>query len=164
MAGRLDGKVCIITGSGGSMGMVAARLFAAEGARIVGCDINSDRAEAAVAAVRKAGGQMVSHQPCNLTKRADCDAVVDLAVKTYGGFDVLFNNAGMDYFDWVDTITFEDFARTMDEEVNIIFHMVQAAWPQMIKRGGGSIINTASISGKLGIPVLPQIAHGTAKC
>jgi NAD(P)-dependent dehydrogenase (short-subunit alcohol dehydrogenase family) len=163
MAGRLEGKVCIITGSGGSMGMAASRLFSAEGARIVGCDINAEWGEAALNAVRKSGGSMVSHHPCNLTRRVDCDAVVDLAVKTYGGIDVLFNNAAMAYFDWVDKISFADFSRTLDEEVNIVFHMVQAAWPHLVKRGGASIINTASMSGKLGVPALPQIAHSSAK-
>jgi NAD(P)-dependent dehydrogenase (short-subunit alcohol dehydrogenase family) len=163
MAGRLDGKVCVITGSGGSMGLAAARLFAAEGARVVGCDLNQERAEAALASVVKAGGSMVSYHPCDLTRRSECDAVVDLAIKTYGGVDVVYNNAAMAYFGWVDQIPFEDFARTLNEEVNIVFHMVQATWPHLVKRGGGSIINTASMSGKMGIAKLPQIAHSSAK-
>lgn len=145
------------------MGMAAALLFAAEGARVVGCDLNSDRAEATLSAVLKAGGSLVSRQPCDLTVRSNCDAVIDLALETYGGIDVVYNNAAMAYFGWVDQIPFEDFARTLNEEVNIVFHMVQASWPHLVKRGGGSIINTASAAGKIGIAKLPQIAHSSAK-
>src|SRR5258705_181769 len=68
MSGRLSGKVCVITGTGGSMGRAAAMTFAREGASVVGCDLNVDAAEATVAMGREAGGTMGSLQPCQLTK------------------------------------------------------------------------------------------------
>src|SRR5258708_14467423 len=98
MSGRLSGKVCVITGTGGSMGRAAAMTFAREGASVVGCDLNVDAAEATVAMVRDAGGTMVSLQPCQLTNPADCQALVDLAVRTLGRIDVLFTNTAMSYF------------------------------------------------------------------
>jgi len=98
MPSRLSEKVCIITGTGGSIGREAARTFAREGGLLVGCDLTVDGAETTVDMVRAAGGTMVSLRPCQLTKPADCQALVDLAVDTFGRIDVLFNNAAMAYF------------------------------------------------------------------
>src|SRR5882672_10457609 len=70
------------------MGRAAAMTFAREGASVVGCDLNVDAAEATIAMVREAGGTMVSLQPCQLTNPAECQALVDLAVRTFGRIDV----------------------------------------------------------------------------
>src|SRR5258706_11850230 len=127
MSGRLTGKVCVITGTGGSMGRAAAMTFAREGASVVGCDLNVDAAEATMAIVRKAGGTMVSVQPCRLTKPAECQALVDLAVRTYGRIDVLFNNAAMAYFNWLEDITDEEWSRDLREEIDLVFFLTRAA-------------------------------------
>jgi NAD(P)-dependent dehydrogenase (short-subunit alcohol dehydrogenase family) len=71
MSPRLSGKVCIITGTGGSMGREAALAFSREGAAVVGCDANADTAEATLQLVRKAGGTMISLHPCSLSHPAD---------------------------------------------------------------------------------------------
>src|SRR6266481_10062222 len=105
MSDRLLGKVCIITGTGGSIGREAALVFAREGALVVGCGLQVDDAEATVEAVRAAARTMVSLQPCDLTKPADCQALVDFAVRTFGRIDVLFNNAAMAYFNWLEDIS-----------------------------------------------------------
>jgi NAD(P)-dependent dehydrogenase (short-subunit alcohol dehydrogenase family) len=163
MEGRLKSKTCIITGTGGSMGRAAALQFAAAGARVVGCDIHVEHAEETVAAVRAAGGEMVSLHPCDLAKQEDCDALVALAEKTYGGIDVLYNNAAKGYFGWIDQISPADFMRTINEELFIVFLLCQTAWPHLVKRGGGSIINVASVSAKMAYKVLPAVAHAAAK-
>lgn len=160
--GRLSGKVSVITGTGGSMGREAAELFAAEGAKVVGCDVNEAAAEACVEAVRAAGGEMVSLHPCDLTNVEDCRRLADLAVTTYGGIDVLFNNASMAYFGWLDEISDEDWHKTINQEVDLIFYMTRAAWPHL-KARGGSLINTASVSAWMAYKVLPGIAHTAAK-
>src|SRR5271169_1925827 len=98
MSPRLAGKVCVITGTGGSMGRAAALAFAREGASVVGCDLNVESAEATVQLVRREGGAMESLQPCRLSNAAECKALVDFAVRKYGRIDVLFNNAAMAYF------------------------------------------------------------------
>ena len=81
MTGRLAGKVCMITGTGGSMGGAAAEIFAREGAKIVGCDVNAQAAQTCVERVRAAGGAMVSLEPCDVRDRAACDALVALALE-----------------------------------------------------------------------------------
>ena len=108
MPGRLSGKVCIVTGTGGSVGRAAALTFAREGASVVGCDVNVAAAEATVEMVHAAGGTMISLQPCRLTEPSECQALVDLAVREYGRIDVLFNNAAMAYFNWIEDISDEE--------------------------------------------------------
>src|SRR3954467_10802590 len=98
MPSRLDGKVCVITGTGGSMGRATAVAFGGEGASVVGCGLDVEPAEATVEMGRGAGGEMVSMQPCRLGEPGDCQALVELALGTYGRIDVLFNLAGRQYF------------------------------------------------------------------
>jgi len=163
MSDRLKGKVCIITGTGGSMGRAAALMFARQGAKVVGCDVYPESAEETVEMVRGEGGDMVSLSRCDLTDPASCAKLVDLAVSTYGRVNVLFNNAAMAYFGWIDQISDDDWHRTIDQEVNLVFHMVRAAWPELIKSPGASIINTASVSAWSTYKLLPGIAHSAAK-
>ena len=105
---RLQDKVCIITGTGGSIGRETGLTFAREGALVVGCDLQADAAQATVDAVRAAGGTMVSLQPCRLSNPADCQALVDFAMHTFSRVDVLFNNAAMAYFNWLEDISDEE--------------------------------------------------------
>jgi len=163
MAGRLKDKVCIITGTGSGMGRAAALLFCKEGAKVVGCDINPDNAKATLSDAQKAGGQMVSLQPADLAKQERCDALVDLALKTYGGIDVVYNNAATAYFGWMDKFTYEEFALTIEQELSMVFRFCKTVWPHLIARGGGSIINVASTSAKVAYKALPGIAHTAAK-
>src|SRR5271155_5140318 len=102
---RLLKRVCVITGTGGSVGRAAAQAFADEGALVVGCDVNIAAAESTTEMVRARGGTMISLQPCHLTEPEDCRALVDLALRTYGRIDVLFNNAAMAYFNWIEDIS-----------------------------------------------------------
>jgi NAD(P)-dependent dehydrogenase (short-subunit alcohol dehydrogenase family) len=163
MAGRLEGKVCIITGTGGSMGRAAALQFAAQGAKVVGCDIVPESGEATLREVRAAGGEMVSLQPCDLMRTAECQKLVDLALATFGRIDVLYNNAGWARFDWMDRIAEDDFVYTVDSELTAVFRLTRLVWPHMAAARRGSIINVASTSAKVAYKVLPGIAHTAAK-
>jgi NAD(P)-dependent dehydrogenase (short-subunit alcohol dehydrogenase family) len=137
-------------------------VFAREGASIVGCDLNVDAAEATVAMVRGQGGTMVSLQPCQITKPADCQTLVDFAVRTFGRIDVLFNNAAMAYFNWLEDITDEEWNRDLREEVDLVFFLTRAAWPHL-KASHGVVVNTASLNALLSFKTLPSLAHTTAK-
>jgi NAD(P)-dependent dehydrogenase (short-subunit alcohol dehydrogenase family) len=98
MAGRLADKVCVTTGTGGSMGRATALMFAREGALVVGCDVTVDPAAETVEMVRASGGKMVSLQPCLLDDPSECARLVDLAVSEFGRIDVLFNLAARSHF------------------------------------------------------------------
>lgn len=163
MTNRLKDKVCVITGTGSGMGRAAATLFAQEAAKVVGCDINPTTGQATLDLVRRQGGEMISIHPCNMAIRADVDRLMSLAESTYGGVDVLYNNGSMAYFGWLPELTYEAWSNTLREEIDLVFHACQAVFPLMKKRGGGSIINVGSTSGKIAYQVLPALAHMAAK-
>lgn len=162
MSPRLSGKVCVITGTGGSMGRAAALAFAREGASVVGCDLNVDSAEATVQRVRREGGTMESLQPCRLSDAAECRALVDFAVRSFGRIDVLFNNAAMAYFNWLEEITDEEWDRNRRDEVDLVFYLTRAAWPHL-KSSRGVVVNTASLTASMSFKNLGSLAHTTAK-
>jgi NAD(P)-dependent dehydrogenase (short-subunit alcohol dehydrogenase family) len=144
------------------MGRAAALAFAREGALVVGCDVQVDAAEATLQAVRGAGGTMISLQPCHLTRPSECRALVDFAVREYGRIDVLFNNAAMAYFNWLEDISDEEWNRDLREEVDLVFFLTRAAWPHL-KASHGVVVNTASLNGLLSFKSLGSLAHTTAK-
>src|SRR6201987_653352 len=162
MPGRVSGKVCVITGTGGSIGRAAALAFAREGGSVVGCDRNVEASEATVKMVRGQGGTMVSLQPCQITKPADCQALVDFAVRTFGRIDVLFNNDAMAYFNWLEDISDEEWDRNRREEVDLVFYLTRAAWPHL-KASRGVVVNTASLSALMSFKNFGSLAHTTAK-
>jgi NAD(P)-dependent dehydrogenase (short-subunit alcohol dehydrogenase family) len=162
MPGRLERKVCVITGTGGSMGRATALSFAREGASVVGCDVTVEPAESTVAMVRAEDGEMVSRQPCRLDDPADCQALIELALGTYGRVDVLFNLAAMSYFNWLEDITDEEWDRARWGEVDLVFYLTRAAWPHL-KASRGVVVNMASLNASLSFEVLPSLAHTTNK-
>jgi len=159
---RLSNKVSIITGSGGSVGRAAALAFAREDALVVGCDVNVAAAEATAEMVCAQGGAMISLQSCYLTKPVDCQALVDFAVRTFGRIDVLFNNAAMAYFNWLEDISDDEWNRDLREEIDLVFYLTRAAWPHL-KASHGVVVNTASLNGLLSFKTLGSLAHTTAK-
>lgn len=163
MTGRLDGKVALITGVGGGMGVEAARMFCAEGAKVVGCDLSEDGASATQDAVRAEGGGITVMGGVDLGDAEQARQWVDDAAETYGGFDILYNNASTQRFAGIEDMSVEDWDYTMRNELNLVFYTVKAAWPHLKKRGGGCIINVGSIAGLRGVEFMPQNAHGTAK-
>jgi Enoyl-(Acyl carrier protein) reductase len=100
--------------------------IAHEGALVVGCDVNVAAAEATAEVVRAQGGAMISLQPCYLTKPAECQALVDFAARTFGRIDVLFNNAAMAYFNWLEDITDEVDVHNRAEGFNVTLRLSKA--------------------------------------
>jgi NAD(P)-dependent dehydrogenase (short-subunit alcohol dehydrogenase family) len=144
------------------MGRASALAFAREGASVVGCDVAVEPAEATVEMVRGAGGEMVSMQPCHLSEPADCQALIDLAVRTFGRVDVLFNLAAVSYFNWLEDITDEEWDRARRDEVDLVFYLTRAAWPHL-KATGGVVVNMASLNASLSFKILPSLSHTTNK-
>ena len=162
MPGRLEGKVTVITGSGGSMGRATALAFAREGALVVGCDVVVEPAEETVKLVHDQGGQMVSLQPCRVTEPAECARLVDLAVSEFGRIDVLFNQAARSHFSPIETFSNEEWDAARQDEVDLVFYLTRAAWPYL-KDSHGVVLNMASLNGSLGFKDLPSLAHTTNK-
>src|SRR5246500_2418676 len=162
MPGRLSGKVCVVTGTGGSMGRATALAFAREGASVVGCDVAVERAEETLGLVEAADGAMVSLQPCILSDPTECARLVDFAVSEYGRIDVLFNLAGRSHFGRVEDVSDEDWDAARRDEVDLIFYLTRAAWPQLVANSG-VIVNMASLNGQLSFKSLASLSHTTNK-
>jgi NAD(P)-dependent dehydrogenase (short-subunit alcohol dehydrogenase family) len=162
MAGRLAGKVCIITGTGGSMGRATALTFAREGASVVGCDVTVEAATETVEMVRAAGGEMVSLQPCRLDEPSQCAKLVDLAKSEFDRIDVLFNLAARSHFSRLESFTDEDWDAARRDEVDLVFYLTRAAWPYL-KASRGVVLNMASLNGSLSFKLLASLAHTTNK-
>jgi NAD(P)-dependent dehydrogenase (short-subunit alcohol dehydrogenase family) len=163
-AGRLAGKVVLISGTGSGQGRVAAMLFAREGARVVGCDINAGGADETVEMLRDEGLEMRSLQEsADLTDRAEVARWIDFAVAEHGGIDVLYNNASRPRYAPFPEMTEEDYQFTISHELHLVWYCCQAAWPHLVARGGGSIVNIASMAGMIGAPGFPMAAHAVTK-
>jgi len=162
MAGRLAGRVCVVTGTGGSMGRAAALTFAREGASVVGCDLAAEPAAATIELVRAAGGEMVSLHPSRISDPAECTRLVELAVTEYGRIDVLYNLAAKSHFSPIETFTDAEWDAARRDEVDLVFYLTRAAWPHL-KASRGVVLNMASLNGSLGFKLLPALAHTTNK-
>jgi meso-butanediol dehydrogenase/(S,S)-butanediol dehydrogenase/diacetyl reductase len=163
MEGRLEGKVVLVTGTGGGIGRATALVCAREGAHVIGCDLNDGPSLETVEMVRAAGGRMDAHAPVDLATESGARDWVDRAAAIGGGIDVLVNNASAIRFGAIDELSYEDWSFTIRNELDIVFLVTKAAWPHLVARGGGSIVNIGSISGSRGAWFMPQNAHGAAK-
>ena len=183
--GRLDGKVAVVTGGASGMGLATVERFVAEGAKVVLTDLPAGDFDALVDrlgedkarvhyrnrekdgpndgyAIAERLGDNAMFVPADVTVADELAEVVDAAVRTFGGLDVMFNNAGVgggegSIVDCPDHI----FDRTIDVDLKAVWRGIKLAAPRMKERGGGSIISTSSDAGLMGIPGLA--AYSAAK-
>ncbi len=144
MAGRLNGKVAVITGAASGIGRGTVDLFVKEGAKVVAADVQDDKG----ARLEEDLGKAVRYVRCDVTKEGDVKAAIDLAVKSFGRLDCLFNNAGSPGpLENAETVTAEGFDSVMHLHVRAAMFGMKYAAPIMRDQGAGSIISTASIAG-----------------
>ncbi len=157
MPGLLEGKSALITGGGGGIGRATSLIFAREGARIAVADANEDAARETVALVNAAGGQAMSLGG-DVTDAAKVQAMIQTVVSAYGRLDCAFNNAGIAGFqvDAAGKRTHEWADKSVDRmlAVNLkgVWLCMKHELIQMLKQGGGTIVNTGSIAGLIGLP------------
>ncbi len=148
--GRLDRKVAVITGAASGMGRATARRFAAEGARLLLADIDAARGEEVTGVITAAGGTATFIR-ADVSRAGDVRAMVTSAVEHYGALDVLFNNAGIEGESGrLADSSEENFDRVLAVNLKGVFLGMKYAIPEMLDRGGGSIINNASVAGLVG--------------
>jgi NAD(P)-dependent dehydrogenase (short-subunit alcohol dehydrogenase family) len=157
--GRLDGKVCVITGAGGGMGREAAILFSEEGASVCAADVNLAAAEETAAASRDAFAQQV-----DVADEASVKAMMDATAERYGGIDVLYNNAGISPADDASVLdtSVESWDRVQAVNTRGVFLCCKHGIPHLQQRGGGSVINVASFVAILGAAT-SQISYTASK-
>ena len=146
-----NGKVAIVTGAGSGIGRATAVALAAAGASVVVADMNEDGGRETVSQIEGAGGK-ASFNRVDVRDRAALDAMVDFAEKTYGGLDIIHNNAGVGTPRPIfPAARIEDWERTLFIDLWAVIAGTQAAVPAMQRRGGGVVVNTASIAGLMAI-------------
>jgi NAD(P)-dependent dehydrogenase (short-subunit alcohol dehydrogenase family) len=157
--GRLDGKICVITGAGGGMGREAALLFSEEGAQVCVADVNFEAAQAVASEARDAFPQQV-----DVADEASVKAMMDATVERYGGIDVLYNNAGISPNDDASVLDTSVDAWDRVQAVNTkgVFLCCKHGIPHLQQRGGGSVINVASFVAILGAAT-SQISYTASK-
>ncbi len=158
MEKQLQDKVALVTGANSGIGAAIATLFAREGAHVVVCARRADAGQAVVDAITAEGNSAMLAR-CDVAKKDDIYAAVDAAVQRWGRVDVAVNNAGVALVKNVLETSDDEWDMVMNTNVKSIFHMAKAVIPQMIKRGGGSIINVAS---QLALVAAPNFAAYTA--
>ena len=165
MTRRLEGKVALITGTGGGQGRAAALLFAKEGAYVVGCDWNVNGAEETKKMVDDMGGVMVSMQPLDLGSGDQMKQWLDFAIATYKHIDILYNNASSPKFAPIEQMTEEEWRFTMRNELDLVYWACHCTWPYLKDNGNSTIINTASTAGIVGFDpgLFGNFAHSAAK-
>lgn len=161
---RLAGKVALVTGIGAGIGRGCALLFAQQGARVIGCDVDAAAAQATAVQARAQGLALESLHPCDLTDPAQVKRFVDLAVERHGGVDILVNAAAFGVFEPLASMDYEKgWRKTLTGELDIVFLACQAAWPHLIARGGGAILNFASANAYMALETSPALAHCAGK-
>jgi NAD(P)-dependent dehydrogenase (short-subunit alcohol dehydrogenase family) len=151
---EFEGKVALVTGGGSGIGRATSLAFAREGAKVVIGNRNVQRGEETVAMIQKAGGT-ASFKRTDVLVTKDIEALVDYAVKTYGGLDLAFNNAGVegDVAPLVEQ-TEANYDAVMNVNVKGVWLSMKYEIPRMLERGGGAIVNCSSVAGLIGFPNL----------
>jgi NAD(P)-dependent dehydrogenase (short-subunit alcohol dehydrogenase family) len=149
---EFEGKVALVTGGGSGIGRASAIALAREGAQVVIGNRNVQRGEETVAMIKKAGGE-ASFKKTDVLVTKEIEALVDQAVKTYGGLDLAFNNAGVEgeIASVVDQ-TEANYDAVMNVNVKGVWLSMKYEIPRMLERGGGAIVNCSSVAGVVGFP------------
>ena len=160
---RLKNKTALITGASNGIGKATSLLFAKEGAKVVVADIKEQEGRTVVEQIKGSGGQ-ASFFRADVSKAADCQAMIAFAEKEYGQLHILFNNAGIMHGADGDAISTEEDIFDLTYAINVkgVFFGCKYGVPALRRAGGGSIINTASFVAHLGAAT-PQLAYTASK-
>ena len=164
--GKFEGKVVVVTGGAMGMGQATAAAFAREGAKVAIVDVADDAAAASVAEITNLGGS-ATYIRADVGSGAGAAAAIEATVKAFGGLDVLFNNVGIqpaESYCNAENTTEAQWDRIMDVNVKSHFLMAKYGIPHMRARGGGVIINNASVQGLQSMPGVPPYAASKGAC
>lgn len=158
--GKLQNKVAVITGGVSGIGAATARLFAEEGAKLVLVDFNEEKGKAFTSELTSEGTEAVFVK-ADVTNEEDVKNIYETTLSTFGKVDVLFNNAGIGAVKPTEELTYAEWRKTVEVDLDGVFLVAQGAIKEFLKTGGGVIVNTASMYGWVGAP--GSAAYNAAK-
>ncbi|MGH7071594.1 MAG: SDR family NAD(P)-dependent oxidoreductase [Acetobacteraceae bacterium] len=161
---RLSGKVVLVTGSGSGIGRGCAIMCARHGAQVAGSDLNGPAAQETMALAAKEGLTLESVHPIDLTVQADVERMTARVVERFGRLDVLVNAGAWGAFEWIESMDYErHWRRTLAAELDSVFLVCKAAWPNLKASGAASIVNFASANAHVALEGSPALAHCAGK-
>ena len=152
MVGPLDGRVALVTGGGSGIGRASSLAYARDGAKVVIVDVNVEGGEETVQSIKEAGGEAILVH-ADVSKAVEVQQIVDRTVEAYGRLDCAFNNAGVSGRSRGTMVDHseEEWDRVIGINLKGVWLCMKAQIPQMLKQGGGAIVNNASVAGLVGI-------------
>ena len=160
---RLDGKAVYVTGAASGIGKCSAMAFAEAGADVAVVDINYEGAVAVAEEIAAKTGRKTIAIACDCTNEEQVEAMVAKVVETFGKIDACHNNAGICINEYAENMTYAQWKKVIDVNLNSMFLCCTAVGRQMLKQGYGSIVNTASMSGHIVNVPQPQCAYNASK-
>jgi len=155
MAGLLEGKVALVTGGASGIGRATALAFAREGAKVVIADVAVEDGEETVRMIEESGGKAIFVET-DVSQSDQVEALINKAVETYGRLDCVFNNAGIEGEQALTPdYTEENWDRVININLKGVWLGMKYEIPQMLKQGGGAIVNMSSVAGLVGFPSSP---------
>ena len=154
---ELSDKVAIVTGAAKGFGAAVARTFAREGAAVVVADLDAAAGQALADEITRANGRALFVQ-ANVALTMDAERLVRVAVEAFGGLDVLVNNAGIQTYGTVETMSEDEWEHTISVNLKSVFLLSKYAIPAIRSRGGGTIVNMASVQGIASQPAVSAYA------
>ncbi len=155
---RFENKVVVIAGGGAGIGRACSQEFAREGAKVVIADVNEEHSQETVAAIQNAGGTAI-YIRTDISRNADAQGMVAQTLNTYDGVDFLVNSAGIQTYGTVVETDEATWDRTFGVNIKGMYLVAKYCIPEMVKRGGGAIVNVASVQG---IATQPGVAAYSA--
>jgi len=160
---RLKGKVALVTGAGSGIGKCSSLLFARQGAKVFGCDLNLESAQATAAEAAAAGFPLAGVAKVDIANESEIRQWVAASAEAAGGIDILVNVAAGVRWGWIEDVSLTDFRYTVQMVADIIFVACHAVWPEMKRRGGGSIVNISSANAHQALRGSPALSYVAGK-
>lgn len=150
-SGMIKGQVAVITGASSGIGYATALAVAKAGAKVVAGARRKERLEQLQKEIGKNGGECIAVS-CDVTKRNDCENLVDAAIKKWNRIDILINNAGLMPLSFVKNLKIDEWDRMVDVNLKGVLYCTAAVVPHLLKQKSGHIVNISSIAGRVVFP------------